>query len=70
MTGLLRLVDSALREIHDGTFGICNRCGESISVKRLKAVPWSPYCVSCQQTLELQKQREDTREGEGYRLAS
>lgn len=46
---LLRNVRAALRRINDGTFGICVHCEEDISIKRLNAVPWAPYCISCQE---------------------
>ena len=52
MAGALRLAGGALREIADGTFGVCARCGGEIPIKRLQAVPWSPYCVACQQHAE------------------
>ncbi len=48
----LRLVDGALGEIRDQTFGVCARCAGAIPVKRLEAVPWSPYCVACQEQFE------------------
>lgn len=51
---LLRKVEGALKEIDVGTFGRCVLCDEPISEKRLAAVPWSPYCVSCQQRAESQ----------------
>jgi DnaK suppressor protein len=49
---VLRLVESALREIDEKTFGVCADCGESIPLKRLEAVPWSPLCVKCQERAE------------------
>jgi DnaK suppressor protein len=52
MCGVLRLVDRALREIREGTFGVCAHCGEEIPMKRLEAVPWSPNCVACQEQAE------------------
>jgi DnaK suppressor protein len=52
MCGMLRLVEGALREIQDRTFGVCAECGDDIPAKRLQAVPWSPYCVSCQERIE------------------
>src|SRR5580692_11238540 len=36
-----REVQAALRRIDAGTFGVCARCEESISAKRLTAVPWA-----------------------------
>ena len=60
MYRVLRLVNGALREIREGTFGLCAHCGADIAVKRLEAVPWSPYCVSCQEGAE-QSGREQER---------
>jgi RNA polymerase-binding transcription factor len=37
----------ALDKIEDGTYGLCDRCGASISDERLEARPWSTLCVSC-----------------------
>lgn len=48
----LRLVDGALQEIREGTFGVCAECGQSIPKRRLEAVPWSPYCLACQERVE------------------
>ena len=52
MYDLLRLVENALDEIGTGTFGVCAQCGDDIPQKRLRAVPWSPYCISCQEHSE------------------
>jgi DnaK suppressor protein len=48
-SNLLRNVRSALRRIEEGSFGTCLHCEEEISPKRLKAVPWAPYCIQCQE---------------------
>jgi DnaK suppressor protein len=48
----LREVDAALGRLRDGTFGICGRCEEEIAPKRLQAIPWAAYCVSCQEKAE------------------
>ncbi len=48
-SNLLRNVRSALRRIEDGTYGICLHCEEEVSPKRLNAVPWTPYCIQCQE---------------------
>jgi DnaK suppressor protein len=47
-TALLRQVKAALQRIRDGTFGTCIECEETISPKRLAAVPWAPRCIHCQ----------------------
>ena len=49
---LLRNVKGALARIHDGSFGICIDCELEISEKRLKAVPWAPRCIECQETAD------------------
>ena len=46
---LLRNVRAALRRIDEGTFGVCLHCEEDISPKRLAAVPWTPFCIQCQE---------------------
>ncbi len=46
------LIDAALSRIQDGTFGECLHCGQEISPKRLGAIPWAPYCITCQELLE------------------
>ncbi|HLI43545.1 MAG TPA: TraR/DksA C4-type zinc finger protein [Acidimicrobiales bacterium] len=37
----------ALRKIEQGTYGICERCGQPISEARLEAKPASAYCINC-----------------------
>lgn len=46
---LLAQVRGALRRIDEGAFGVCMHCEEDISPRRLIAVPWTPYCISCQE---------------------
>ena len=48
-SNLLRNVRGALRRIQDGSFGFCLHCEEEISPKRLAAVPWTAYCIQCQE---------------------
>lgn len=50
---LLRSVRSALARIANGSYGVCLHCEEAIKPKRLDAVPWTQYCISCQQTADL-----------------
>jgi len=54
---LLREVEEALRRIERGTYGICHECEEPISAKRLDAVPWAKYCVTCQEQVALRVSR-------------
>jgi DnaK suppressor protein len=48
----LALVDDALSRVKDGTFGECKSCQEELQQKRLEAVPWTRYCISCQEKKE------------------
>jgi DnaK suppressor protein len=52
--GLQELIDAALSRIRDGTFGECLHCGQQIGLKRLNAIPWTRYCITCQELLEQQ----------------
>ena len=48
----LRLIDDALRRLPTKEFGICQMCAKEIGKKRLAALPWTPYCIDCQQKKE------------------
>jgi len=44
---LLGEVDAALGRLREGVFGVCERCGEEIPERRLKALPWARLCLRC-----------------------
>ena len=44
---LIEKIREALERLEDGTYGICDTCGESISAKRLKARPVTTQCIEC-----------------------
>ena len=46
---MLRGIESALGRIRDETYGKCLSCGKEIDEGRLAAVPWTPYCIRCQE---------------------
>lgn len=48
----LEQVDGAIERIDDGTFGTCERCSKSISIERLKILPYTPYCIACAGEIE------------------
>jgi len=54
---LLRQILRALSRIENGTFGTCVHCDEEISRKRLAAVPWTPFCLACQEAVDRGDQR-------------
>jgi DnaK suppressor protein len=45
-------IDEALRKLSEGTYGICEECGEEISKARLKILPFAIYCTDCQERRE------------------
>ncbi len=49
---LIKKIDQALERIEDGTFGLCERCGEEIQSERLAARPVTTYCINCKTKLE------------------
>ncbi len=45
-------IQQALQRIEDGTFGVCEECGERISIKRLEARPETTLCIRCKEDQE------------------
>jgi DnaK suppressor protein len=52
-----RSVASALLRIQNGCFGTCVHCGIEISKRRLAAVPWTPFCITCQEAADRGEER-------------
>jgi DnaK suppressor protein len=42
----------ALSLMEEGTYGICENCGQEISPARLEALPHTTYCIKCKALLE------------------
>ena len=51
---MLAQIDRALARIHDGTYGVCESCGNPIGKMRVMAFPRATLCMTC-------KQREERR---------
>src|SRR5437868_4696668 len=49
---LLMLIDEAFERVKGESFGVCTNCGNIIGEKRLQAVPWTPFCIDCQELQE------------------
>ena len=49
---LLKKIERTLQKIEEGDFGVCERCGEEISVKRLEARPVTDLCIRCKEEQE------------------
>jgi len=62
----LRAVDEALEKLKNGTYGICEDCGNPITPRRFKALPLAKLCFSCQNEQEkemsIQKKEEEELE--------
>lgn len=65
----LTRIDQALGRLVQGTYGHCFDCGEEISEKRLRALPFAVRCKGCQETHEADEQRERRRGGGGFGLS-
>jgi DnaK suppressor protein len=44
---LIKKIRAALERIEGDRFGICESCGEDISIERLKARPVTTQCIDC-----------------------
>lgn len=56
---LLKKIEEAIERIDQGVFGICDKCGLDIHVKRLEARPVASMCIECK---TLQEEEEKLRE--------
>ena len=56
---LLKKIDEAFERINQGVFGICDKCGEEINIKRLEARPVTTMCIECK---TIQEEEEKLRE--------
>jgi RNA polymerase-binding protein DksA len=45
-------LEEALDRLHEGTYGVCRRCGRDIDVERLEALPQTDICINCARELE------------------
>jgi len=43
----VNMIDQALLRIADGSYGLCQSCGEAINDQRLRAVPYAAFCIKC-----------------------
>jgi len=48
----LLMINESLTRIEDEEYGNCQNCEKAINPKRLEAVPWARYCLSCQELVE------------------
>jgi RNA polymerase-binding protein DksA len=67
LEGEMLSIESALRAIKRGTYGICERCGEPIPPDRLEVRPEATLCVKCQADVERLLRRGIVRPRTGRR---
>jgi DnaK suppressor protein len=44
---LIKKIRQSLEDIENGDYGICEDCGEDISIERLRARPVTSLCIGC-----------------------
>jgi len=49
---IMKQIERALRKIGEGSYGLCERCGDEIGINRLRILPVAVYCRDCQEELE------------------
>ena len=49
---MLLQVEEAIKRMEEGTYGRCANCGKNINILRLEAVPWTRFCIDCQEMAE------------------
>ena len=54
----LHKIEEALARLEEGTYGNCFECGDEISERRLRALPFAVRCKDCEEAREIAEQRE------------
>ncbi|MCU0594072.1 MAG: RNA polymerase-binding protein DksA [Desulfobacterota bacterium] len=54
---LVRKIRDALARLQDGTYGICEECGEEIPLRRLRARPVTTLCIKCKKEQETEERK-------------
>ncbi len=54
----LHKIEEALRRLDEGSFGYCYECGDEISERRLRALPFAVRCKDCEEARETAQQRD------------
>lgn len=48
----LKQIEEALKKINNGSYGVCDMCGVTIPLGRLKAKPFAKFCTECRTVYE------------------
>jgi len=57
-TETLHKIEEALARLDEGTYGYCFECGDEVSERRLRALPFAVRCKDCEEAREMAEQRE------------
>ncbi len=55
---LISKIDDALKRIGDGSYGLCDSCGDPIGMDRLRARPVTTLCIDCKSDQEAEERRQ------------
>lgn len=66
--GKLMQIDDAFTRLKEGSYGMCEECGEPINPKRLRIVPFARTCVDCQTDKEYEERINRDRDVETERV--
>ena len=50
---MLKDIEDALQKIEEGSYGVCEVCGEPIGAGRLSAIPWARLCINDQRKADV-----------------
>ncbi len=64
----LSQIERALHRLKQGTYGLCEACGEKIPIGRLNALPYSTLCIICQREMENYPDWDASRGGDWERV--
>lgn len=51
----LKAIDAAFSRLEQHSFGLCEQCGNEISLERLRALPFATFCIDCQEKREARR---------------
>lgn len=57
---LLKKIDEALKQIENGEYGYCEKCGVEIGIRRLEARPTAKQCIDCKTLEEIREKQQAT----------
>ena len=66
----LHKIEEALARLDEGTYGYCFECGDEVSERRLRALPFAVRCKDCEEAREVaaQRERQSQRRSGGFLL--